>query len=75
MVKNIKKHYFIFLVMLVMFFIFNNSQNNNFKENTNLKFDDKSTVIIPNYKKVFFRHYESKYNHIYIKNNIETQSK
>jgi hypothetical protein len=76
MIKIVKKPFSVFLIIFSLLFIFNNSNNSISEKNLNTNFDPNSTVIVPNYKQLFLRNYESKYKLIYSKDNtIEKQSK
>lgn len=76
MIKIVKKPFSVFLIITSMFFIFNKSSNLNSGKNLNTNFDPNSTVIVPNYRQLFLKSYESKYKLIYSKENtIKNQSK
>lgn len=76
MIKIVKKPFSVFLIITSMFFIFNNSSNLNSGKNLNTNCDPNSTVIVPNYRQLFLKSYESKYKLIYSKENtIKNQSK
>jgi hypothetical protein len=75
--KNfIRKPFTVFLIIISFLFIFNNSNNKVPEKSSILDFDPNSTVIVPNYRQLFLRHYESKYKVNYSKDNtINSQSK
>lgn len=76
MIKIVKKPFSVFLIIVSILFVFNSSNNSNHEKNLNTNFDPNSTVIVPNYRQLFLKNYESKYKLIYSKENtIKNQSK